>query len=60
MHPAGLGPVAGRYVGGQRLVSGRIAVVRGDPGELQAVRRHPAGGLRRTPVFHNQLIAATG
>ena len=52
MHPVRRDYLPGRDVGGQGLVGGGIAVVRGDPGEPEPVRCHPAGGDRRTPVFH--------
>src|SRR5262249_51551622 len=56
VHPARGHGEAAHDVGGQRLVGGGIAVVRGDPGEPEAVRGHPAGGGRRTPVFHTGLF----
>src|SRR5690242_13601702 len=43
-------------VDGQRLVGGGIAVAGGDPVEREAVRGHPAGSGRRTPVFHTGLF----
>ena len=52
VHPAGRGLAPGRHVDGQRLIRGGITIVRVDPGEFQAVRRHVAGGLRGAPVLH--------
>src|SRR6185437_15856452 len=52
VHPAGRGLPPGRHVDGQGVVRGGVTVVSGDPGEVQAVRRHPARGLRWAPVLH--------
>jgi len=52
VHPAGRGLPPGRHVDGQRVIRGGVTVVSGDPGEVQAVRRHPASGLRWAPVLH--------
>ncbi len=52
VHPVGRGLVPGRHVDGQRLVRGGITIVRGNPSEVQAVRRHVTRGLRGAPVLH--------
>ena len=52
VHPVRRGHQPGRDVGGQGIVGGGDAVGRGNPGEAEPVRRHPAGGYRGSPVFH--------
>jgi len=52
MHPVQRRLASGGDLGGQSVVSGGIAVGRGNPGESETVRRHPLSGYRWTAVFH--------